>query len=269
MKCLLLILLAPFLHFLQAETMQNHQIDPKALSLLTQQLGIPTEANLVLETQKQWLRKPSQERWEVKELSEEQMSFVLSWAKENHFFEPWKPSAHEYDQALILGSTTTSMQERLDYLIKLWTEGIRFKTLFWLTGERPLDSRIDKLLDTCKTESDAARLIWERCSLAKEVDAVFISVPMQMVDGVLRRPVTKDTIDAYLSKYSHPHSILVVSEQPFCLYQFAIVKATLPKKILFDVVGPGIKKDVPKAAVILDTIARYIYVENLTPPMLP
>jgi hypothetical protein len=263
------ILLASFFNICQALPMQNHQVDPQALRSLTETLGIPKEANLVEQTQKRWLRKPSEERWELKELFEEQKNYVLCWARQNHFFEPWKPSSRAYEQALILGSTTSSMQARLDYLTSLWEEGVRFEVVFWLTGERPLDATIDQLLDQCKTESDAARLLWEKSSLSKKIEAVFISVPMQMVNGILKRPVTHDTLIAYLPKSSNPTSVVVVSEQPFCLYQYAIVKAVFPKNIPFDVVGPGIKNREPKASVILDTIARYIYVENISSHMLP
>ncbi len=245
-----------------AAPLQDRQIAASALDELFSALGISKEA--AAQTLSQWVRKPGQERWEVQELSEEKRLAVLRWAEEQGFFAPWKPSQNIYDKAFVLGCTTTCMHKRLGYLIKLWEEGVRFEEIVWLTGDRPLDARVDELTEFCRTESDAAKWIWETATLPKEMRALsvqFIAVPMKSVEGVSKRPNTEDTIIAWLDTFPKPCSCLFVSDQPFCGYQFAVIKAALPDTFPFDVVGEGTgpQGHHATAAIILDSIARSIY----------
>lgn len=251
-----------------AAPIQDRKIDPTALSLLASALELPQDADLVAETQKRWLRKPNQERWELNELSSDQRSFVLNWAAEQGLFASWKPVRKSYDKALILGATTSRMQLRLDYLGKLWKEGTRFDQIVWLTGDRPLNQRVDELTDRCANESEAARIIWEETNLPEEMRSLpvlFIAVPMKGEGSSLKRPTTEDTIVAWLKAAPEPCSALFVSDQPFCGYQFAVIKANLPHSFLFDLVGQGgVSTSHPAAAAMtLDSLARWIYQENL------
>lgn len=250
--------------FCFSSPIQDHQIDPIALSQLTVYLGIPKDADTLVETQKRWLRTTGQERWEMAELPLEQKLFVLNWGKEHGLFDPWKPLYKKYDQALILGATTGRMQMRLDYLKQLWEDGVRFDQIVWLTGDRPLDLHIDQLTDRCQNESEAAHLIWEETHLPLEMRKIlvnFIAVPM-MDNG--KRPNTEDTLIAWLEN-AEPCTALFVSDQPFCGYQFAIIKGTLPEAFEFDLVGQGVDpmSHPAAAAITLDSLARWIYQEKL------
>lgn len=256
--------------FLFGLPIQDRKIDPTALAELATALNIPADADLIAETQKQWLRKPGQERWEMAELSSSQRHFVLNWAKQQGFFEVWKPLYQSYDKALILGATTSCMQMRLDFLKALWNEGIHFQEIVWLTGDRPLDDRIDGLTDRCKNESEAARILWEETDLPVEMRSkpvTFIAVPMKQEGSFLKRPNTEDTIVAWLRNSPKPNfcKALFVSNQPFCGYQFAVIKATLPEQYEFDLVGQEVDpmSHPSAAAIILDSIARWIYQEHL------
>ncbi len=248
-----------------AVPIEDHRIDPKALSELASALDIPADADIVAETQKRWLRKAGLERWEVAELSADQRKYVLDWASEQGFFAPWKPSQKVYDKALILGATTSRMQMRLDYLKQLWEEGVRFDQIVWLTGDRPLDARVDGLTDRCNNESEAARMIWEETDLPaemKKIPVLFVAVPMKEGN---KRPNTNDTLVAWLELAPEPCKALFVSDQPFCGYQFSVVKGALPDTIQFDVVGQGVdpSKYPTAAAITLDSIARWIYQESI------
>lgn len=248
---------------------QDRKIDPIALLQLASALGIPENSNLIAETQKRWLRKPSQERWEMAELSQDQRDFVLRWAKEQGLFASWKPLEKMYDKALILGASTSSMQNRLDYLKQLWNQGVRFHEIVWLTGNRPLDPRVDDLTDRSSNESEAARILWEETDLPCEMRSlpvVFIMTPMKAEGSILKRPNTQDTIISWLEVASEPCKVLFVSNQPFCGYQFAVIKASLPSPFLFDVAGQGVEliNHPASGAIVLDTIARWIYQENLS-----
>lgn len=247
---------------------QDRKIDPIALSQLGNALDIPSDADIVVETQKRWLRKPNQERWEIADLSPDQRLFVLNWATEQGLFTSWKPVLKEYDKALILGATTSRMQMRLDYLKQLWDEGTRFNEIIWLTGDRLLDKRVDGLIDRCSNESQAAHILWEETSLPEEMRSlpvVFVAVPMKVEGSSQKRPNTEDTIVAWLTLSPKPCKALFVSDQPFCCYQFAVIKATLPEAFLFDLIGQGVDSTShpAAAAITLDSIARWIYQENI------
>lgn len=243
--------------------LQERKIEPNALCELAITLGISPEQDLISETQKQWLRKPGQERWEVEELSAEQKYFVLNWATDQGLYADWKPCCESYDKALILGATTSRMQMRLNHLIQLWNEGTRFQEVVWLSGDRPLDNRVDSLLERAATESEAALIIWEETPLPQEMrnlPVVFIAVPMKGQ----QRPNTQDTILAWLKNSQKPCKALFISNQPFCGYQFSVINSLLPNSFLFDVVGPGVDPESdPSAAITLDSIARWIYQDSL------
>lgn len=247
---------------------QDHTIDPTALSDLASALGIPQDANIIEETQKKWLRKPNQERWEMTELSSDQKKIVLNWAKKQGHFSAWTPIYKIYDKAFILGGTVPRMQMRLDFLKILWEEGVRFNEIIWLTGDRPLDNRIDGLLSLCRNESEAAKIIWDKASLPNDMHnlyVTFIPVPMKTESSSHTRPNREDTIIAWLKTNPGPCKALFVSEQPFCGHQFSILKKVLPKDIEFEMVGPGVDSldDYPAvAAITLDSIARWIYEEE-------
>ncbi len=252
---------------LGATPIKDYTIDSKALSELALAFDITDNQNIVEETQKKWLRKNGQERWEVDKLDSNLSNFVLSWANENGFFEERTPSSLTYDKAFILGATTSRMKMRLEHLKKLWINGIRFSEVVWLTGERPLDERVDTLLDLCKTESDAAKIVWESSDLPQDManlPVTFISVPMKIEKGNLIRPNTADTILAYVEKAKDPIKALFISNQPYCNYQFAVIKKFLPEEFIFDIAGPGVDSEnsTINAAVILDSIARELYLSS-------
>jgi hypothetical protein len=267
MKKRFLFLAISLCNVLFAAPLKDHIIDPQALYALAQALDIPPDSDLIAETQKQWLRKPGKERWEVAELSEDKRAIVLNWATQQGLFDSWKPLLKNYDKALILGATTSRMQMRLNYLIELWEEGTRFDEIVWLTGDRPLDPRVDSLTDRSTTESGAARIIWEETILPegmRNLPVVFMPVPMKIEGSSSVRPNTQDTLVAWQAKVLGPCTALFVSNQPFCGYQFAVIKTTLTPEVMFDLVGSGVdltERSV-SAAVTLDSIARWIYQDD-------
>ncbi len=247
-----------------ASPLREHKLRPKAVWELASKLGIPKGADLVAETQARWLRKPGQERWDLTQLSPDQRLFILTWAKQQYFFTDCKPVSKIYDKALIGGAITSTMQRRLDYLKRLWDEGVRFHEVVWLTGNRPLNPKADGLIDRCTCESEAAHLIWKETPLPeamRNIPVVFVAAPMKP-EG---RPNRKDTILAWLKTETSPSTLLIVSDQPFCGYEFAVFKSILPDAFLFDVVGPFMDPTSRPAmdAVILDSVARWLYEESL------
>lgn len=268
MKKALLCLALSICSFVSGLPMHDRILDPNALSKLTAVLDIAPDADLIQETQKHWLRRPGQERWEMNELPAEKRAYVLQWATEQGLFAPWTPSQTSYDKALILGATTSRMQGRLQHLKTLWEQGIRFQEIVWLLGDRPLDPRVDTLTERARTESEVAQILWQEAELPqemRELPVVFVAVPMKREGDTLKRPTTEDTIQAWIRLEPTPCSALFVSDQPFCGYQFAVVKSCLPASFSFDVVGEGVDPNShpASAAITLDSIARWLYQEHL------
>ena len=113
MKYLILPLLI-FCSYLLAGPVQGRSMDSYALLHLTASLGISPDADLIAATQKQWLRKPGRERWEMEELSDAQRELVIQWGREQGFLDPWKPKYNNYDKAVILGGAH-SLRNSLQY----------------------------------------------------------------------------------------------------------------------------------------------------------
>ena len=259
MQLILFFLLIPF--YLFSTPLQERMISNELIDELFCEWAI--RENKLEETQVKWLRPAQKERWEIDELAVDKKIVVIEWAKRAGLFEEWTPILKHYDKAFILGSTTKSMQERLKYLSKLFDQGITFNEVVFLTSERPLDRRVDDFCDLCKTETEAAKIIWKTADLSQEIrtiPVIFISPPCQG----LKRPTTQENIKSWLAQNQTPVTALFVSSQPHAIYQYAVINHTLPESYLFDVVT---EKAAPLSAVIiLDTLARWIF-ENEQPQL--
>jgi hypothetical protein len=193
-----------------------------------------------------------------------------------------------YDYALLLGGLYQRVVYRLQYLIDLWNQGIRFKHIILLGSERPLNEGVeplDSILDPdptkislrpgwiapsaekVKTEMDIMKIAYDQLDMPSDmraIPAVFSNTPMQlMTDGSQRRPTTSDTIKTWLSTNPKPGSCLVISSQPHVGYQDAVVRTYLPTDFTVDTVGTASKTTVytQKCGEYLDAIARWLYQE--------
>lgn len=248
-----------------AKALQEHSLSAHAIQELMEITGISALQNPIEATQKEWFRKPGQELWELQERPPAMRAAVIAWARKEGLFAPWTPTSKTYDKAFILGASTPLMQSRLAYLVQTWQEGVRFKEIVWLTGDRPLDKRIDQVAAECLNESVAAIRIWNEADLPqamRELPLQWIAVPLK-ASG--ERPNTQDTLLAFLKRFPDPCSCLFVSDQPFCGYQYAVIKGTLPTEFTFDVIGKGViapEQHPRAAAIILDAVARWLYQES-------
>lgn len=246
-----------------AEPIQERYLDKTAVRALATHLGIPEDEDLIQATQARWLRGQSLERWEMARIDHRLSEDIIQWGKEQGIYAPWRPKLIYYDKAVILGATTERMLSRLNYLVSLWNEGIRFDELIFLTGERSLDKQVDNYLEA-KTETGAAGLIYRDAMLPSDMR----EIPMRVISAEKssgRRATTRDTILLYSREKSH--TALFVSCQPFCGYQYAIIKDTLVDTIDFDVVGEGRNPHSHSlaASVTLDSVARWLYQSQYIP----
>lgn len=255
MRFILFFLIIPFCLFsiaLQDRTISKELIDELFCECAIQQ-------NRVEETQIKWLRPAQKERWEIEDLPLEKTTVVLEWAKKAGLFEEWTPILTHYDKAFILGSTTKSMQERLKYLSKLFEQGITFDEVVFLTSERPLDRKVDDVCDLCKTETEAAQMIWKMAELSQKMKAISVSFISSPCQG-LKRPTTRENIQSLVAQHQSPIICLFVSSQPYAIYQYEVIKENIPESYLFDVVAG--KVDCLRAVIVLDTLARWIFQKN-------
>jgi hypothetical protein len=253
-----------------SEPLQNRSLNQITLAKLASDLGL--SGDLLEQTQQHWYQAKDQgkERWQISEIRDEHRALAIQWAQENAMFGSWEPVKEHYDSALILGSSTPVMRERLKHLVSLWNKGVRFDEVVWLTGERPLDAKIDHLCDRCSNESEGARVLWEEACIPEEMRQLavhFVSVPMKLIHSEAKRPNTKDTIVMWMETAPEAKSALFVSNQPFCGYQHAVIEGSLDKSIDFDVVGQGVNPELIKnhplaGALILDTAAKWLYQET-------
>ena len=83
-------------------------------------------------------------------------------AKKLGFINELLPSQKLYDYCLVFGSTIEAMEARLTYLVEMWKRGLRFRSLSFLTGERPLSSAIEESAPHLRTESELVHFSGKR-----------------------------------------------------------------------------------------------------------
>jgi hypothetical protein len=221
-----------------------------------------TLPSIVETTQKKWIRPAGKERWEIENtLSSVQAKAIMDFCQKNRFFSEIKPAHKNYEYAVILGATVSRMEKRIAFLQKIADSGIHFKQVVLLSGARPLDSKVEKIPGGCKTEGEAMESLWKACFLSKQVAWRHFEHPMITTsDGKVRRPTTADTFLLWMANKPQPGSCFMVSDQPYCLYQQFIAEATLPQEFKFETVGSAADPSEQNPVVMLDTIARCLYV---------
>lgn len=243
------------------------QISPSLVALL-ELTGVDNDGtydSILEQTQKKWLRPTGKERWQIADVDAEKRFFIIELAQKLGFIEEIRPQGRDYEYGVVLGGTVGKMEERFNYLIQLWKEGVRFKQIVFLTGMRPLDPAVEMIQENCKNESEASRMIWKNASIPNQIRQLavtFIEVPMFITEKGAKRPSTKDTFIAWAAS-AKPGRTLVISNQPFCLYQHALALSCLPSSFQVETVGPAANKEKELGVVVLDSIAQWIYYSSL------
>jgi len=238
-------------------------------------------------TQKAWLRPAGKERWEIQDTFAAKRDQVFPLLTSMGFVHEQKVTQKQYDYALVLGATMQRMRSRVAYLLKQINAGIRVGKIVVLTGLRDRSSDIETesvILGTGQTdlpikkdwhlvgalpatETDMIKLIFEQADFPdgfRKIPVEFINTPAQVTkDGGVRRPNTADTVACWLAQKPVPGSCLAISNQPYNLYQDAIIRNTLPTTFTLETVGAGAETQKEESiAVYLDTVARYIFAKT-------
>lgn len=243
-------------------------------------------ASIVEKTQKQWLRAAGKERWEIDELYPEKRTEALALLDSLGCIAEVRPAHTHYDYAIVLGATVQRVRMRLQYLINLHSNGVQFKKIIILGGERPLDAtleRKDVLLDTnnglltCKTnwklqgplpitEIEMMKMVYDQTQLPEKfakIPVTFIDTPMiKMENGAVRRPGFGDTIQTWLSHNPKEGSCLFISNNPYVGYADSVVRTFMPNRFIVETVGSA-ASDETKLSVHLDNCARWLYQEKI------
>ncbi len=201
---------------------------------------------------------------------------ILGIARRIGLFSPVKPTRKHYDYAVCLGAFLGTAKKRLEGLIALWEQGVRFDTLVFLGGERYLRETSGDSLDIFgklvipigslyRTEFDMLKLLWkikqkempQSMREALEGKVIFVNAPR----GKAARPSTADTFRNWLEEHRpKPGSVLSMSTIGFVSYQHLVGKNCLGKVFYLDTVCPeGEQVENPTVVVTLDTLAKVLY----------
>jgi hypothetical protein len=210
-----------------------------------------------------WKRKPELERWQVQEIEVKDKNYVISLLKKLNFVDSIYPKKQEYDYAILLGADTKNVIARINFLIDLWKNGIRFKNLICLGAQRPCDKNDiipewQNLKVQPKTETEIIKFYLNTFHFPDSLNIVFVDTPMVVTKEMIKRPNTQDTVLEWLKCNPKPGSCLVISNNPYIKYQDAILKKNLPKDFEVETVGPASFEGV-KISIYLDTICRWLY----------
>ncbi len=235
-----------------------------------------------------WGRSPGQERWELPEfhLSHGKQQQVYETLEELGMISPWLPHHKEYDYGIIPGSTLPGMKLRLDWLANQWQNGVHFKSLVVLTGQRPLTPSIDHFQEVMTSlrpdidfgseqafpmhETEAVRLLFHYYKFPDGMESIplnIIDCPRKWLGHEWGRCHTKDTVDTWLEQVPKPGSTLVVSSQPSAHYQKTVFRKELPTSFSVDMSAPGTAANTPIAP-LLDAVAVWLRAAGNTPPRL-
>jgi hypothetical protein len=238
--------------------------------------------------QKNFLRKETQERWQVTDDSnvKEKRDLILSFIGNNHFSEEIYPTSKgPYGSVVVLGATMNRLRSRLHFLKRLIAEGATFKKIYFLVGDRPrsFDVETDEVLydekkaqfpfqtdwkkpkEEPKTESDLARLAWEQI-MPKKYEPHYVDAPLKGD----KRPTTADTILLWLSQKPSKEKTLFISNNPYVSYQHSVILGLLlgnsfiksSEMNLVETVGEEADPLDSSLKVHLDNLARTLYAEK-------
>ena len=251
---------------------------------------------LITMTQKEWLRQEGKERWEISELPIDDSikeKLLVSFANLGCCHEV-QPTKKHYKGVILYGGTLSRVCIRLAYLMRLWSEGVRWDEIVLLGSRRPLNPEIEPCDAAILHESnllaldkhqlapelptdEAAMMQWlvNGADFPKDLRAVPVRViaPAMkiMTDGTIGRPTTADTIKDWLTTYKPEGDYLAISNQPFIGYQDAVGRFYMSPSVQIESVGPAVHQDknsgffgtmTTKVSEYLDTIARWAWQEN-------
>lgn len=239
-------------------------------------------------TQHDWLRKPGTERWQMQEIAAlNNKDAVMVCFKKLELLNTIAPTKKVYDYCIVFGSAATSMRKRIAYAFALYKQGIICKRFVFLGGQRPLDPTQESKEILCDrtnnelpvrdswqepqemptNETELIKFLLDQTEIPASInpdDFVFVHAPMKTnPNGTPARPTTGDTMHHWLATNPAPGSCLFVSSQPYVGYQDSVARTFMPDTFTIETVGAQSVDTNDSISVLLDTVARWLYQENL------
>lgn len=242
-------------------------------------LGIPhhSDFNSMTSASQVWRRSPAQERWQLPDIKIDPPTHTkaMKQLRLMGLVDEAKPIGKEFDYVILLGATVPRMQRRLEYLANLWQDGVRYKRLIFLVGQRPLDAKIDQVDQLIAntsghlatpgskpiTETEGAVMLFQSTHLMPEMRAVpvnFVDSPRHWNETYWQRPNTRDTLQSWLRYNPRPGSVLVMSDQPHGLYQSEVVRQELPESFTIELAAQAADRDT-RMVIYLDALALWLH----------
>lgn len=196
------------------------------------------------------------ERWEKQSDRYEPLRpEILGLLRELGFVDAKYPVFDEYEGAIVHGGQLSTVELRVNFLIRMWKRGVRFSDLYFLTGERHLKEQILGV----NTETEMIKRLWEISDVPEKMrNGVQVHYIHAKGKGPEVRPTTDDTVVTWLAEDPTPGRYLAVSNAPYRCRQDLVKRSIAPKEFLFDTVGPEADPEAP-IALFLDEVARTIY----------
>jgi len=216
-------------------------------------------------------------RWEMHNplLTSETAKQVLELGLKNFGFDhPVFPQAKEYEGMVLLGATAGRFYERVLFADKLSKEGLNFKTVYILTGKRPLELFEKEQFPFLRNINDEGKMTL----------AIFKKIANPLLQGNYvyiysdpptnsPRATTESTIHAWMKHNPKPGKYLLVSNSYYIPYQELVVQNCINKSyphadIQVECVGPEGKvsiegasenKLINQASIFLDNLSRILY----------
>lgn len=200
--------------------------------------------------QEGWLRKSNLEPWHLSDniLSVEKKKHITEALSEMHIYDEIYPTKidrqyRQYDCALLMGSSEPAVRIRLNYLLDLWKDGLRFDRLFVVTGYRQLEPELEPVTATLAalkidtTEEQMTRYVLTTTLIEKaKTDPAFQNFDQKVkiiYTNAFKKPqnaraTANDTLMQWKNLYGATHkTILMVSNQPYTEYHTAVFAGIL------------------------------------------
>ena len=171
-----------------------------------------------------------------------------------------------YDGALLMGTIASRFKIRLDFLVKEYERGARFRRVYLLGSERVLDPQAEIVdgLDQSATELDMMSHIVVESDNTPEWDIIPVKTPDIVLGGIRHRTAnTRDTfIQWQQSTKCRAGKFLIASNQPFVRYQETNARRAIVHDVQVSGIGQSADVSLP-LALFLDNLAKQFYEEFL------
>lgn len=167
-----------------------------------------------------------------------------------------------YQGAIVHGSFLSGVRLRFNYLVEQWKKGVRFHSIYFLSGERPLteEEKENPFMQGLEkqTESEMTEVVWKKSQIPNEMRNAVKVFFVNAKGNQGARPTTDDTVKAWLKETPPFGYYLAVTNAPYINRQHLVMRTIAPNEYKFDTIGPRANDQI-KMAIVLDELARCIF----------